>query len=311
MAKEANCLRVLARLLQSVGGDADSSPMPTLQVRRPVFGTAGEAGSAVAQGESLLCWTPATPELSSVANAVSLSMPYVEPYVVASVRAVLDRLPNELAHQARTYCAQESAHHAQHRRFNNVLRVEVPEIRFVERFNAAVFTFLRTRSVSFNVAYAAGFETIAYAIARWFDPRIERFFAGASEAPAKLFLWHLAEEVEHKGVAFDVHKAIGGKRRTLAAASALSLVILAVSTIMGTVMGLLRSGRWWNPLSWCRLVIWSVSFLFVGLPLLAVSLTRDHQPSDLIDPVTLPWWLSRYDVGNGVFPHWTSLDTVG
>lgn len=283
---------------------------PVLQLRRPVFGGVSGWPALSSDGASLFRWTPAAPELSSVANAVSLVMPFVEPYVVASVRAVLDALGDDLAEQARAFCAQESAHHVQHRRFNDALRAEVPAVRFVEKLNAVIYKFLRTRSESFNVAYAAGSETVAYAIARWFDPRIERFFAGATEAPAKLFLWHLGEEVEHKGVAFDVHKAIGGKRRTLAAATALSLMFLAISTVLGTVIGLFHSGRWWNPLAWCRLIIWSVSFSFVSLPLVAVSLTRDHHPSDLIDPVTLPWWLARYDTRTGTLPHWTSIDVV-
>lgn len=251
------------------------------------------------------------PELASVANAVSLVMPYAEPFVVSSVRAVLDRVPDDLGVQARAYCAQESSHHAQHRRFNDALRLEVPAVRFVEKFNAIVYKFLRTRSEAFTVAYAAGFETVAYAIARWVDPRIERFFEGAVEAPSKLFLWHLAEEVEHKGVAFDVHRATGGTRRTLAAATALSLVLLAISTVVGTSIGFFRTGRWWKPVAWCRLLLWSLSFLFVALPLVAVSLTKDHHPSDLIDPVTLPWWLTRYDPATATLPHWTSIDTIG
>jgi uncharacterized protein len=280
-----------------------------LELRRPnLGGSQGWVGGG--DERTLLMWTPAAPELSSVANAVSLAMPSAEPYVVASVRAVLDQLPPELAVRAREYCAQEASHHVQHRRFNDSIRQVAPEVRFVEGFNQRVYKFLRTRSTMFGVAYAAGFEAIAYSIARWFDPRIERFFAGATEAPALLFLWHLAEEVEHKGIALDVYRAIGGKRRTYVKATAIALVLLAISTILGTVLGLFRQRRWWNPFSWARLVLWSISYLFVALPLLAVSATRDHHPRQLIDPVTLPWWLKRYDRSTGTLPHWLSIDSV-
>jgi uncharacterized protein len=244
-------------------------------------------------------WTPAAPELSAVANAVSLAMPSVEPYVVASVRKVFDQLPPELATRAREYCSQEASHHAQHRKFNEALREVTPSVRFVERLNERIYGFLRTRSTMF--------EAVAYSIARWFDPRIERFFDGATEGPAKLFLWHLAEEVEHKGIAFDVYRAVGGKRRTYVFATIVSLLLLALSTVIGTVLGLFSQRRWWNPLSWARLVIWTISYLFVALPLLAVSVTKDHHPDDLIDPVTLPWWLRRYDVVSGELPHWASV----
>jgi uncharacterized protein len=282
---------------------------PTLEVRRPSFvGPSGWSEREVGGGESLKMWTPAAPELSSVANAVSLAMPSVEPYVVASIRKVLDQLPPDLAAQAREYCAQEASHHAQHRKFNDALREVTPSVRIVERLNERIYGYLRTRSTMFGVAYAAGFEAVAYSIARWFDPRIERFFTGATEGPAKLFLWHLAEEVEHKGVALDVYRAIGGKRRTYVLATIVSLMLLALSTILGTVLGLFSQRRWWNPISWARLVVWTLSYLFVALPLLAVSATKDHHPRELIDPVTLPWWLKRYDKTSGELPHWTSFE---
>jgi uncharacterized protein len=278
-----------------------------LEARRPLFvGPAGWGDADRAQ-TGLTMWTPAAPELSAVANAVSLAMPSVEPYVVTSVRKVLDQLPSELAGRARDYCAQEASHHAQHRKFNDALREVTPSVRFVERLNERIYRFLRTRSTMFGVAYAAGFEAVAYSIARWFDPRIERFFDGATEGPAKLFLWHLAEEVEHKGIAFDVFRAVGGKRRTYVLATIVSLLLLALSTVLGTVLGLFSQRRWWNPISWVRLVVWTLSYLFVALPLLAVSVTKDHHPNDFIDPVTLPWWLRRYDAASGKLPHWASV----
>ena len=50
--------------------------------------------------------------------------------------------------------------------------------------------------------------TIAFTLARWVDENLGSFFAGADPVPATLFLWHLAEEVEHKTVAFDVWEAV-------------------------------------------------------------------------------------------------------
>ena len=38
-------------------------------------------------------WTPKVPELAIAANAVSVQMPYLEPFVVATVRCALDELP--------------------------------------------------------------------------------------------------------------------------------------------------------------------------------------------------------------------------
>lgn len=290
--------------------------MATLALRRPDFTggqdwiSSGFARGAREEGDRLdACdlrnWTPMAPELSAVANAVSLSMPYVEPYLAASVRATLKRLPPKVAAEAAQYCAQEASHQAQHRRYNAAVRQVVPGARFLESGLRRFYSLLGRRSTAFGVAYAAGFETVAYSVARWVDPRIERLFERADEGPTSLFLWHLAEEIEHKGVALDVHRAIGGRRRTYAGAMALSFAVLGIATVLGTFLGLVAQRRWWSPVAWIRLVLWSLSYLFVALPLLVMSISRQHDPMALVDPPTLPWWLKRYNPKTGQFPHWS------
>ena len=64
-----------------------------------------------------LVWTPRVPEISAAANSVSLLMPHVEPYVIASVRAVLDQLPTEQRVAAAGFIAQEAQHQRQHRKY--------------------------------------------------------------------------------------------------------------------------------------------------------------------------------------------------
>ena len=54
-------------------------------------------------------WHATMPEFSCAANAVSLMMPYVEPYVVRAMRQTLPHLEGELHDQARHYIAQEAS----------------------------------------------------------------------------------------------------------------------------------------------------------------------------------------------------------
>ncbi len=255
-------------------------------------------------------WTPRVPELAAVANAVSLLMPHAEPFVAETVRAVLPTLDAPLRDEAVTWIGQETAHHGAHARLNRILIARRPALGPVDGWIARTFAFL-ARRLPRRVAlgYAAGFEALAFVAARWVDRRADALFRGADVVPATLFLWHLAEEVEHKEVAFDVHRAVGGNRRTLAAGTALALAVMAWFTVLGTLVGLARSGRIWRPLAHARLLGWSVGFTFELLPALASTLLAGHHPSTLADPAWLPAWLRSYDPATRTMPAW-SMDIV-
>jgi predicted metal-dependent hydrolase len=233
------------------------------------------------------------PELAFAANSISLLMPYVEPYLVRSVRRTLPSL-DEAPLRARTesYLKQELAHHVQHRRFNDVLAEQCPGLRRVERWMQRVYGWLgRTRSDAFNVAFAAGSESIAFGIARWVDRHVDVLFDGADPEASRLFLWHLAEEVEHKTAAFDVFEATGGSRVRLAVASTVSLALLVWFVFVADLVMLRSTRRLHLPVAWFRLLRWSVSLGFTVLPLLAASCLPGHHPRSLADPSYLPQWL--------------------
>jgi predicted metal-dependent hydrolase len=160
----------------------------------------------------------------------------------------------------------------------------------------------RTRSQRFNLAFAAGFETVAYASARWTEKHLRELFRGADPVPATLFLWHLAEEVEHKSVAFDVYRAVGGRRLTYAAGMITSAVLLALFSVIGTLIMLFAEHRAFSPLSHARLFKWSFGFVFDLFPTMLVSAMPRHHPSDFTDPIWLSTWLAQFDPETGTMP---------
>lgn len=240
-------------------------------------------------------WHSRVPEFAAAANGVSLLMPYVEPYVVRSVRQVTGSLEEPLRSEAQVYVRQEGQHHVQHRRFNDLVVAQVPALGFTEGLMARVYGWLSDkRSLTFGVAFAAGFETVAYAAARWTAERSDSILAGSDDRIANLFLWHLAEEVEHKNVAIDVFRAIGGKKRTYVAAMILSAVLLAIFSWLNTTLIMIRTRRFLHPLAHVRLLIWTISFLFELLPAMVVSVLPSHHPSDLADPLLLENFLKEH-----------------
>lgn len=159
--------------------------------------------------------------------AFSLTLPHLEPFLVRTFRGVVDDLgATRLADEVRAFCAQEARHHREHARFNRWIREQLGPTtaeRLVaeERRLAADYDrFSATRSARANVAYAEGFEamTCAMALTRLAvaDPASGTRPAGADVAPGsrpgpwlRLWAWHLAEEVEHRTVAFDLAHHLG------------------------------------------------------------------------------------------------------
>lgn len=253
-----------------------------------------------------VAWNPRLPELACAANGVSLLMPYAEPFFVRSIRSTLDELDPALERQTRAYLHQELAHHVAHRDFNLLLGRRCPGVARVERWARRSYSwFGRTRSRRFNVAFAAGSETIAFAMARWIDRHVDDLFDGADPVVTTLFLWHLGEEVEHKTAAYDVFEAVDGSRLRYAWASTVSLALLFWFTTAASVIMLRSQRRLRYPVTWFRLLRWSISLAFTILPTLAASALPGHHPRDLADPPFLTQWLKGFDPETATMPVWS------
>lgn len=239
-----------------------------------------------------LLWNPTLPELAAAANSISMLMPYVEPFIVRSVRETVPELDEPLRNRTGAFLRQELAHQSQHRRFNDHLVEQCPRLSRLEGWVRRAYARIeRKRSVRFRVAFAAGSETIAFGIARWVDSHAGAIFRGVDPEVERLFVWHLAEEVEHKTAAFDAFEATDGSRLRYAAATALSLTLLVWFAFAGSLVMLRSRRRLRLPVTWFRLARWSISLAFRLLPLLAVSCLPGHHPRDLADPSYLTQWL--------------------
>lgn len=258
-------------------------------------------------------WTPNRPEFSCAANSISLLMPSIEPYFVRSARAAIPELDLEQAAVCTAYVAQEALHHRQHVRFNEILVDEYPALATVDRAAGRFYSTLERRlTPRFNLAFAVGSETIAYSAARWAASNRSELFSTADEVPASLFLWHLAEEVEHKAVAHDVYWALHGRRRlgarlTHLVATVVSLLSLVLFVAVGSTIMLWAERRLFNPLAWLRLTRWGVGFAFELLSNLVMSLLASHHPNDFVDPSWYEVWLREYDASDGTLPVWTQV----
>ena len=249
-------------------------------------------------------WHPALPEFAAGANAISLLMPHAEPFVIAAVRRATGDV-DDTTGALDAWTKQEAAHFAAHRAFNSALTEGSRTARLLDGLGRRMFAVLARRSVGFGLAFAAAFELVAFLSARWAEAGLRRYFGGADERAATLFLWHLAEEVEHKGVVHDAFVAHPTARRRYPLAVLAAFIALIGFTVVGGLLLFCRTRHALNPVRWFRLVSWGVSLAFVLLPGLVVSLSERFDPAELVDPPWMAAWLREYDPATRTMPLWT------
>ncbi len=154
--------------------------------------------------------------LSHVAASLSAVFPDGEDYFVRSVRQFRDQLTDpQLKREVAGFIGQEAMHGREHRAFNDRLAQLGYPTKRVERITrAGLKARERIFSTKANLATTAALEHFTATLAELLLSSTEmRELFGHAEV-RNLFLWHALEESEHKAVAFDVYKAVGGSERT-------------------------------------------------------------------------------------------------
>jgi len=157
-------------------------------------------------------WNRNKPEFSQIVNSASMAMPYLEPYLIRSMREVRSKISDPvLQDQLDQYVYQEAQHYQQHRKYNDSISAQYACASSIEERLAQDYKKLeRDKSLRFNLAYAEGFESMALAIGHMLIEDREYLFGDADSTVASLILWHFIEEIEHKNVAFDVFEHLYG-----------------------------------------------------------------------------------------------------
>jgi len=152
---------------------------------------------------------------SHIAACLSSVFPDGEDFFVRSVRHFrADVADPVLKRQVGGFIGQEAIHGREHRAFNRRLAELGYPTRFLERFTERLLTVAdKILSPEACLAATAALEhytaTLAEQLLRDEDTRA----LFGHDKVRDLFLWHALEESEHKTVAFDVYRAVGGTER--------------------------------------------------------------------------------------------------
>jgi predicted metal-dependent hydrolase len=278
----------------------DESIRPDLIVRRMPFSFDDDIN---------VQWNPLRPEWSYMVNGASLAMPYLEPYLIRTMRKALPNFKSaRLIDDVKKYIGQEAQHYQQHRKFNDVLKENgYEELAAIEEEMAKDFElFDRQRSPKFNLAYAAGFESMALALGHWLINNREYLFAGSDTRVASLILWHFVEEIEHKCAAFDAYEELYGNYFYRVYGTLFATFHVMKYSRKAYIAMMKKDGCWSSLKNRVNLMKYSCGFLFGVAKELIHSFIPWHHPLDIKDPEWSVEWVKRYEIDQENFVY---LDT--
>lgn len=246
-------------------------------------------------------WNEDHREWSHMINGASLTMPYLEPFLIATLREAAGDIDDPaIVEEVAGFVGQEGQHFRTHRRYNELLKTNgYPELAEVEDAMKRSYARIKTkRSLAFRLAYAAGFESMTLGVTKWLIEERVKLFAGADTRVVSFVLWHMVEEVEHKRVAFDAYQAAVGNywHRSLGVLTGSMHVFLW--SRKGCIAMLKADGQWRNPRS--RLKLWrrTAEFFAAVIPFALRAMHPRHDPRDEPDPDWVTQWLTAFEAAS-------------
>ena len=248
-------------------------------------------------------WVPDNPVRSHFFNGISLTMPYLEPYMVKTNHGLLSEIKHPtLLEDIKRFNAQESAHFRCHRRINELLKTNgYPVFAQVEQVIKRHYQRLSERKLITKLAYSAGFETMTKGFSVWITAKRRNLWKGADNNMTSFWLMHLTEEAEHKTVAFDVYMTMYGNKYLPRALGVLhgsfgvvGLAFLGMLAAMKEDRTILNPINWWRFCSLIGSLLWNVG------PYLLHAMLPWHDPRNMKDSDWIIEWIEGYkSLGEG------------
>jgi predicted metal-dependent hydrolase len=184
---------------------------------------------------------------SHLAAAISTILPDGEEFFVAAVRQYRDQITDpDLKRQIAGFIGQESVHGREHRALDDRLAALGYPTKQCEWLVRRYMRLQALRRPMNHLSHTAASEhvtaTLAEACMR--DPAVRAMFG---PVVGDIYLWHSLEESEHKAVAFDVYRAVGGSERRRVRSGRETRWSLVAACAVFVVAGLLRDREAYRP----------------------------------------------------------------
>ncbi|WP_433327374.1 metal-dependent hydrolase [Spirillospora sp. CA-294931] len=192
--------------------------------------------------------------MSHVVAVLSATFPPGEDFFIRAVRDHRDQVTDPaLKEQIRGFIGQEVVHGREHDHLNQRLRaMGYPTHRIDRAIERLLRLVDRTMPGRVRLGFTAALEHYTATIAeRLLSSTRAQALLGETEV-RKILLWHALEESEHKAVAFDVFRAVGGTERTRLWTMRVVHAGLFLVLLLGTLRSLLNDRAARNPVRVAR-----------------------------------------------------------
>ncbi len=189
---------------------------------------------------------------SAFFNALSMSFPLGEQFFIDSVRNGHKALPAdkqaELDKEVAGFVGQEATHRRIHALFNGHLEKQGLVNHWAPRSQERM-KLLEGSDPRHPLAITAANEHFTAIFAEWMLAHPEMVHSDDTRLQT-LWLWHSAEESEHKSTAFDVYQALGGSLQWRITWFRRITIVFLGDTLRQTVSNLRQDGSLWRWSTW-------------------------------------------------------------
>ena len=245
-------------------------------------------------------WAPEARVRSHMFNGFSLTMPYLEPYLIKSMQAAAKLIQEpRLLEDIRGFNGQEARHYQCHRRLNDLIKKNgYPELAAVEERLARSYERLLQKPLQTQLAYNAGFETMTNGFTRWFITRRRQLWHGNCPWISSFWVMHMVEETEHKTVAYDTYMACSGRYLPRALGVLHGSFHVLGYGLVGMVVALRKDRLWPRPATLLTVARELGSLIRHVGPYLLRALLPGYNPRCDDDPA----WQKAWVDGHGRLP---------
>ena len=148
-------------------------------------------------------WHSNDPVATAWYNSVSASLPRGEAFFIDTLKTFRDGLPPKLAAEVKAFTRQEVNHTREHVAFNRIVQDHGFDVESIDQGIHAMLELTAGRPPEFNLAVTIALEHFAAVISRQLLVYPE-YLEGADPVAADVWRWHATEEIEHKGLVYDV-----------------------------------------------------------------------------------------------------------
>ncbi|AMO21610.1 metal-dependent hydrolase [Ramlibacter tataouinensis] len=197
-------------------------------------------------------WCDGDPFRTALFDALSMSFPVGEQFFIDSVRNGHRALPADKQEPLRAGVQGFIGQEATHRRLHALYNAQLDKLGLVNEWAPRAqqrLKLLEGADPRHPVAITAANEHFTAILADWLlhnadvlgtrDPRL-----------VTLWLWHSAEESEHKAIAFDVYQALGGNHEWRITWFRRITTVFLGDLLRQTVCNLRRDGSLWKWRTW-------------------------------------------------------------